>query len=89
MPSEYVAKGTAPVHHGDGPMPVPTGPSANVGNGMPRHRYTMSAGTFDGPRSPPGTKSMSVRIKHKLDRDQRLNRFPPQTPPMSLASSSG
>lgn len=50
--------------HGNGAMPVPSGmqhPRDHVPNGGSRHRGTVSMGTFDGPRSPPNTKSMLPR----------------------------
>lgn len=51
--------------NGNGALPVPNGPHANVANGAPRRRGTVGGGPtgFDGPRSPPNTKSMSPPIR--------------------------
>lgn len=51
------ANGTAAYPSGHGPMPVPNGLPHQIPNGGSRHRGTMSLGAFDGPRSPPNTKS--------------------------------
>ena len=47
--------------NGNSGMPMPNGlqhPLPNIGS---RHRGTVSTGTFEGPRSPPNTKSKSER----------------------------
>ncbi|CAF9917709.1 MAG: hypothetical protein HETSPECPRED_003569 [Heterodermia speciosa] len=38
-------------------LPTPVVPQPQMSNGAPRHRSTISGPTFDGPRSPPNTKS--------------------------------
>ncbi|KAJ9648695.1 hypothetical protein H2199_000608 [Coniosporium tulheliwenetii] len=44
--------------NGNGPVPVPSGPPARMGNGHPQHMRGMAG--FDGPRSPPsGGKNTS------------------------------
>jgi len=55
--TNYRANGTPAFENGDGPLPMPPGPHARVANGGPRHRATVSGPVFDGPRSPPNTKS--------------------------------
>lgn len=42
---------------GDGSRPMPAGPPPPLANGGIRHRATVSGPVFDGPRSPPNTKS--------------------------------
>ena len=52
------ANGAAAYTNGNGAaMPVPNGLPNQIPNGGSRHRGTMSLGAFDGPRSPPNTKS--------------------------------
>lgn len=46
--------------NGSGGMPVPNGMQHHLPNGGSRHRGTVSMGAFDGPRSPPSTKSISI-----------------------------
>jgi len=43
--------------NGNGAMPVPNGMQHHIPDGGSRHRGTVSMGAFDGPRSPPNTKS--------------------------------
>lgn len=43
--------------NGNGPLPVPNGLPHHIPNGTSRHRGTVSMGAFEGPRSPPSTKS--------------------------------
>ena len=49
--------GAAPYTNSNGAMPVPNGLPHHIPNAGSRHRGTMSLGAFDGPRSPPNTKS--------------------------------
>ncbi|KAF2268526.1 hypothetical protein CC78DRAFT_373240 [Lojkania enalia] len=50
------ANGAMASANGNGPMPVPGGPHARMGNG---HAANMRGMGFDGPRSPPNNKSTS------------------------------
>lgn len=43
--------------NGNGPLSVTNGLPHHISNGTSRHRGTASMGAFDGPRSPPNTKS--------------------------------
>ena len=60
--SDSKANGNAAgLGNGQGGMPVPNGLQHHTPNGGSRHRGTVSMGAFDGPRSPPNTKSMLHR----------------------------
>ena len=60
--TDFKANGQAAAFvNGDGGLPVPNGMQHPPSNGSARHRATASMGAFDGPRSPPNTKSMSHR----------------------------
>lgn len=53
----------------DSASPAPVAHQAHLPNGVPRHRATVSGPVFDGPRSPPNTKStflpnLKLRITH-------------------------
>lgn len=65
--------------NGNGALPI-AGPQANMANGAPRRRGTMGAGPtgFDGPRSPPNTKSIPSLV-HKKEREHRLRSAGPDT----------
>ena len=67
-------------------LPAPVAPPTHSSNGGPRHRSTISGPTFDGPRSPPNTKSK--KHVHSLWRANSTNQ-PSQTPRTCPASSSG
>ena len=88
--ADFRANGAPSYTNGNGAMPVPNGLPHQIPNGGSRHRGTMSLGAFDGPRSPPNTKSKAP---------YRYNNWVPgyrgtvliviiQTPHMSLASFS-
>lgn len=58
LPVDYRSNGLPAFSSGDGALPVPGGPPSHVTNGGLRHRgATTGGGVFDGPRSPPSTKS--------------------------------
>lgn len=58
LSTDFKSNGHAPgFANGNGGMPVPTGLQHHAPNGASRHRGTVSMGAFDGPRSPPNTKS--------------------------------
>ena len=57
--ADFRPNGATPYTDGNGAMPVPNGLPHQIPNGGSRHRGTMSLGAFDGPRSPPNTKSKS------------------------------
>ena len=65
--ADFRVNGAAPYTNGNGAMPVPNGLSHQIPNGGSRHRGTMSLGAFDGPRSPPNTKSKATTIKEYLE----------------------
>ena len=57
---DYRGHGVSAFANGNKPMPVPTAPQTHMSNGGPRNMHgTGGPGTFDGPRSPPNTKSRS------------------------------
>ena len=58
--ADFRPNGAAPYTNGNGAMPVPNGLPHQIPNGGSRHRGTMSLGAFDGPRSPPNTKSEAL-----------------------------
>lgn len=59
LSTDFESIGHAPgVAHGNAGMPVPNGLQHHASGGGSRHRGTVSMGAFDGPRSPPNTKSM-------------------------------
>lgn len=59
LSTDFKSNGHAPVAaNGNAGMPVPNGLQHHASSGGSRHRGTVSMGTFDGPRSPPNTKSM-------------------------------
>lgn len=55
--ADFRPNGAAAYTNGNGAMPVPNGLPHQIPNAGSRHRGTMSMGAFDGPRSPPNTKS--------------------------------
>ena len=57
--ADFRLNGTAAYTNGNGAMPVPNHLPHQIPNPGSRHRGTMSLGAFDGPRSPPNTKSKS------------------------------
>ena len=59
VPADYRGNGLI---NGNGALPVPSGPHVNMANGAPRRRGTVGGGPtgFDGPISPPNTKSTSL-----------------------------
>lgn len=60
LPDDYRSNGFPACSNGDGAVPVPGGPPPQhpqVTNGGLRHRAATGGGVFDGPRSPPSTKS--------------------------------
>jgi len=57
--------GTFGPTNGNAALPVPTGPHGHISNGQPRNMTGMAgAGAFDGPRSPPNTKSEQYQQKY-------------------------
>ena len=66
-------------------LPAPVAPQTHMSNGGPRHRSTISGPTFDGPRSPPNTKSnhLAESLLRAKSADRRS-----QTPRTCPASSS-
>ena len=61
--TEFKVNGHAPgFANGHGGMPVPNGMQHHLPNPASRHRGTVSMGAFDGPRSPPNTKSTLHRF---------------------------
>ena len=66
-------------------LPASVAPQTQMSNGGPRHRSTISGSTFDGPRSPPNTKSN--HHAESLSRASPANQ-PSQTPRTCPASSS-
>ena len=65
--------------NGNGPMPVPNGLPHQIPNGGSRHRGTMSLGAFDGPRSPPNTKSKALFLRNELAAKRRTDSCPADT----------
>lgn len=60
LPDDYRSNGVPAFSNGDGALPVPGGPPpqhTQATNGGLRHRAAPGGGVFDGPRSPPSTKS--------------------------------
>jgi len=57
--------GAGPTTNGALPMPN-AGPQPHMANGGSRHRSTMSLGAFEGPRSPPNTKSKNIITSHHI-----------------------
>ena len=64
LSADFRANGAAAYTNGNGAMPVPNGLPHQIPNGGSRHRGTMSLGAFDGPRSPPNTKSDAPHQYH-------------------------
>ena len=64
--TDFRPNGAAAYTNGHGAMPVPNGLPHQIPNGGSRHRGTMSLGAFDGPRSPPNTKSKAPHQSNKL-----------------------
>ena len=64
--ADFRPNGAAAYTNGHGAMPVPNGLPHQIPNGGSRHRGTMSLGAFDGPRSPPNTKSKAPHQSNKL-----------------------
>ena len=55
---EYRGNGASGFASANGALPMPAGPHAHIANGGPRNIASMGVpGVFDGPRSPPNTKS--------------------------------
>lgn len=77
--ADFRANGAAPYTNGNGAMPVPNGLSHQIPNGGSRHRGTMSLGAFDGPRSPPNTKSKAPYLYSKRRRRRRTDGCPADT----------
>lgn len=73
------ANGAAAYTNGNGAMPVPNGLPHQIPNGGSRHRGTMSLGAFDGPRSPPNTKSKDPYQCNILAPRSRADRYPADT----------
>lgn len=63
--TDFRANGAPAYTNGNGAMPVPNGLPHHIPNGGSRHRGTMSLGAFDGPRSPPNTKSKASHHYNK------------------------
>jgi hypothetical protein len=57
LPDDYRSNGVPAYSNGDGALPVPGGPPPHGTNGNLRHRSATAGGIFEGPRSPPTTKS--------------------------------
>lgn len=75
LPDDYRSNGLPAFSNGDGALPVPAGPPpqhAQVTNGGLRHRVAPGGGVFDGPRSPPSTKSKSPEI-NTSDRERQAD----------------
>lgn len=85
--ADFRANGAAAYSNGNGAMPVPNGLPHQIPNGGSRHRGTMSLGAFDGPRSPPNTKSKDANQYDKVAPRWRTD-CAPQILHTSLASSS-
>lgn len=77
--ADFRPNGAAPYTNGNGPMPVPNGLSHQIPNGGSRHRGTMSLGAFDGPRSPPNTKSKAPYLYSKRLHRRRTDSCPADT----------
>ncbi len=71
--ADFRANGAAPYTNGNGAMPVPNGMSHQIPNGGSRHRGTMSLGAFDGPRSPPNTKSKALQQQNTWQLGRRTD----------------
>lgn len=87
--ADFTANGTAYTNgngNGNGAMLVPNGPPHHIPNGGSRHRGTMSLGAFDGPRTPPNTKSKALYHYHKCPPTVLITAT--QIPRMSRANSS-
>lgn len=85
--ADFRPNGTPAYTNGNGPMPVPNGLPHQIPNGGSRHRGTMSLGAFDGPRSPPNTKSRALSLCNELASKRRTDSAP-QTLHMCPANSS-
>ena len=77
--ADFRPSGTAPYTNGNGAMPVPNGLPHQIPNGGSRHRGTMSLGAFDGPRSPPNTKSRPPYHHKRWVSRRRTDRYPADT----------
>ena len=69
VPADYRGNGFM---NGNGALPVPNGPQAHMPNAAPRRRGTVGGGPtgFDGPRSPPNTKSTLPLVRlNNIDSD--------------------
>ena len=75
--ADFRANGAPSYTNGNGAMPVPNGLSHQIPNGGSRHRGTMSLGAFDGPRSPPNTKSKApYRYNNRVPRSRTDGHHP-------------
>ena len=74
--ADFRPNGTPAYTNGNGPMPVPNGLPHQIPNGGSRHRGTMSLGAFDGPRSPPNTKSKALSLRNELASKRRTDFCP-------------
>ena len=64
LPDDYRSNGLSTFPNGDGALPLPAGPpppqQVQMPNGGLRQRAATSGALFDGPRSPPSTKSEAL-----------------------------
>lgn len=86
--ADFRSNGAAAYTNGNGAMPVPNGLPHQIPNGGSRHRGTMSLGAFDGPRSPPNTKSKAPYSYNKMAPRRRTKLLALQILHMFLANSS-
>ena len=74
--ADFRANGAAPYTVGNGVMPAPNTMSHQIPNPASRHRGTMSLGAFDGPRSPPNTKSKGPIPERSICREEMYSSLP-------------
>lgn len=75
LPDDYRSNGFPAFSNGEVALPVSGGPPPQhpqVTNGGLRHRAATGGGVFDGPRSPPSTKSKSPSTKDARPKDRLI-----------------